>query len=295
MHFSPSNHTLQIVGSTVTEVTVDHRRRRAAIGLRSAARATDLSRKVSAAQLILQLDDQIARFDDVQEQVRTGYIADVKSWKLSRYMGTLERLKLVMDSTDVPAAEISKLHGFRFETLSETQRVKRRMEKPGWGERLPHERERLVRDQAIRRIMASATAASSARWISMPPILSTSPATQTTARTTTRIQSQSIPVPRSFGPRPTAPPVEERGHQDAAGKAQRDPTKGVIPGRDAASSHRPLEASTPGRRGPPASPPRPPEPGQLDRRQREEGDGGAARQDRDDLVRPPLAGGDHAH
>jgi hypothetical protein len=124
--------TLLIGGSVVASVTSIVAAGAAAFGLRSAASATNLSRKVSAAQLILELDDQIARFNDVQEEVRADRIADVESWKLSRYMGTLERLKLVMDSTEVSAAEISKLHGFRFRMLSATERVQRRMQKRGW-------------------------------------------------------------------------------------------------------------------------------------------------------------------
>lgn len=95
----------------------------AAAGLFYAGKQWELSRKATAAQLLLQVEVALREFDVVAMGLRSGSMKGDEP-EVQRLMGAMEPLQMLLEKGLVDAAEIDDLHGWRLEALMRNEKVR---------------------------------------------------------------------------------------------------------------------------------------------------------------------------
>lgn len=92
-----------------------------------------LSRKATAAQLLLQIDELIRQHDDVFEGLKDRRLTG-EEFTVRRAMGALERLNVLVEAKLVDLSLIDDLHGWRFKRLEANDKVQERLKNhpEGW-------------------------------------------------------------------------------------------------------------------------------------------------------------------
>jgi hypothetical protein len=92
-----------------------------------------LSRKATAAQLLLQVDDLIHRHDQVFEDLKDRKLTG-EEYSVRRAMGSLERLNVLVEADLVKLRWVEDLHGWRFKQLQANDQVQGRLRSypEGW-------------------------------------------------------------------------------------------------------------------------------------------------------------------
>ena len=94
----------------------------AVAGLVFAGEQIRLSRRVSRVEVMLQMDQRLADFNELQHRLEHNEV-DVSSVKdqreIRRYIGTLERLKVIIDSGMLSIQNADRLYSFRVRTVAQ--------------------------------------------------------------------------------------------------------------------------------------------------------------------------------
>ena len=105
------------------------------IGLVYTAEQIRHARKVSLADFLLKLDDQVRNYDEVHSKLRPGGEwskrgtgpQTTKEWiPVEKYMGLFERIQLMVESGIVPLVTIKKFYGYRVANIVSNEVIKRK-------------------------------------------------------------------------------------------------------------------------------------------------------------------------
>lgn len=88
----------------------------AAAGLLYTGKQLQLSRKATAAQLLLHVDESLREFDETIFRLRDGSLRG-DEYDVLRLMGGMERLHMLVTHGLINPAEIDDLHGWRLDAL----------------------------------------------------------------------------------------------------------------------------------------------------------------------------------
>jgi hypothetical protein len=95
----------------------------AAAGLLYTGKQLELSRKATAAQLLLQVDESLREFDETIYGLRDGSVRG-DEFEVQRLMGAMERLHVLVSEGLIDPGDIDDLHGWRLEALLSNERVR---------------------------------------------------------------------------------------------------------------------------------------------------------------------------
>lgn len=129
----------------------------AAAGLLYTGKQLELSRKATAAQLLLQVDAALREFDETINGLRDGSLRG-DEFQVQQLMGAMERLHVLVTKGLVDADEIADLHGWRLEALLDNEKVRAYLNQyPYEWRRLTDLEQRLAeqRTRAARRVIQS--------------------------------------------------------------------------------------------------------------------------------------------
>jgi hypothetical protein len=95
----------------------------AAAGLLYTGKQSELTRKATAAQLLLQVDEALREYDETSHGLRNGLLQG-DEFEVLQLMGAMERLHVLVSKGLVDANEIDDLHGWRLEALLNNEKVR---------------------------------------------------------------------------------------------------------------------------------------------------------------------------
>lgn len=95
----------------------------AAAGLLYTGKQLQLSRRATAAQLLLHLDESLREFDETIFRLREGSLRG-DEFEVQRLMGGMERLHVLVTHGLIDPEEIDDLHGWRLDALLRNETVR---------------------------------------------------------------------------------------------------------------------------------------------------------------------------
>ena len=114
------------------------------VGLVYTAEQIRRARKISLADFLLKLDDQIRNYDEVHSKLRPGgeWSQNGKGpqapqeWiPVEKYMGLFERIQLMVESGIIPLDTIERFYGYRVENIVNNEVIEQKKlvdQKEGW-------------------------------------------------------------------------------------------------------------------------------------------------------------------
>ncbi|MGH2618350.1 MAG: hypothetical protein ACRDJC_24230 [Thermomicrobiales bacterium] len=115
----PSPQWLSIIPDVATVIAVLV----AAAGLLYTGKQLELTRKATAAQLLLHVDESLREFDETIFRLRDGSVRG-DEFEVQRLMGAMERLHVLVTNGLIDPGDIDDLHGWRLEALLRNEKVR---------------------------------------------------------------------------------------------------------------------------------------------------------------------------